>query len=204
MTTQHQVAILIGSLRKNGYSQRLAETLMQVAPDRLVCRIVGIGDLPFYNDDLEKTPPPAWMDFRQAIESSNAVLFVTPEYNRSCPAALKNALDVGSRPYGKNVFDGLPSAVISHSVGALGGFGANQAVRQILVPLNMPTLQQPEAYISNIGTLFNADGVMKDTATTAFLVGFMATFDRWIIKNKMPSRTNLATIPNKRLVGLQP
>ena len=193
MRNPHHVAVLVGSLRKDGYSQRLANTLINVAPDGMKCRIVGIGDMPFYNDDLGETPPSAWEVFRHAIRSASALLVVTPEYNRSYPAALKNALDVGSRPWGKNVFDGMPTAVVSHSPGALGGFGANHAVRQTLVPLNMPTLQYPEAYISNVGALFDERGTLIDPVTEKFLKGFMAAFDQWIARNTVADSAQMAS-----------
>lgn len=193
MMNPHSVAVLVGSLRKDGYSHRLATALMRAAPETLTCRIVGIGDLPLYNEDLANTPPLAWEVFRQAIKSTSALLVVTPEYNRSFPAALKNALDVGSRPYGQNVFDGMPSAVVSHSPGALGGFGANHAVRQTFVPLNMPTLQQPEAYISNVSALFDDDGTLIDAATGTFLAGFMTAFGRWTAQNTLKDRTRIAS-----------
>jgi chromate reductase, NAD(P)H dehydrogenase (quinone) len=141
MTSPSNVAVLVGSLRQDGYSRRLATALMKAAPERLACRVVNIGDLPLYNDDLSDAPPVAWETFRRSIRGASALLVVTPEYNRSVPGALKNALDVGSRPYGKNVFDGMPTAVVSHSPGSMGGFAANHAVRQSCVTLNMPTLQ---------------------------------------------------------------
>jgi chromate reductase, NAD(P)H dehydrogenase (quinone) len=180
MTKSSHVAVLVGSLRKDGYSHRLANALMRAAPERLNCRVVGIGDLPLYNEDLTDTPPVAWETFRKSIKAASALLVVTPEYNRSVPGALKNALDVGSRPYGKNVFDGMPTAVVSHSPGSMGGFAANHAVRQSCVTLNMPTLQQPEAYIPNVAGLFDASGALNDETTGVFIAGFMHAFARWV------------------------
>jgi chromate reductase, NAD(P)H dehydrogenase (quinone) len=193
MMTPHPVAVLVGSLRKDGYSNRLATALMRAAPETLSCRIVGIGDLPLYNEDLAGNPPLAWEVFRHAVRSASALLVVTPEYNRSFPGALKNALDVGSRPYGQNVFDGMPSAVVSHSPGPLGGFGANHALRQTFVTLNQPTLQQPEAYISNVGALFDDDGALIDAATETFLAGFMTAFGRWVAQNTVQDGAKMAS-----------
>jgi chromate reductase, NAD(P)H dehydrogenase (quinone) len=180
MSDTPSVAVLVGSLRANGYSLRLAQALIKLAPERLSLRLVGIGDLPLYNQDLETAPPAPWTAFRQAVREASAVLFVTPEYNRSVPGLLKNAIDVGSRPYGQSVFDRKPAAIVSQSPGAIGGFGANHAIRQSLVFLNMPTLQQPEAYIGNTAGLFGDDGAVKEDATRAFLASFMAAFAAWI------------------------
>jgi chromate reductase, NAD(P)H dehydrogenase (quinone) len=143
------VCVLIGSLRKASFNGMLANTLISLAPSSMKLDIVEIGNLPLYNQDLETNPPPArWTAFRQSVMAADAVLFVTPEYNRSVPAALKNALDVGSRPYGSSVWDRIPGAIVSSSPGAIGAFGANHHLRQSLVFLNVPTMQQPEAYVS--------------------------------------------------------
>jgi chromate reductase, NAD(P)H dehydrogenase (quinone) len=180
MTASHDVAVLVGSLRKDGYSSQVARALVDLAPDRLRLRVVGIGDLPLYNQDLDTAPPQPWMTFRQSVRTASAVLFVTPEYNRSVPAPLKNAIDVGSRPYGQSVFDGKPAGIVSQSPGAMGGFGANHAIRQSLVFLNMPILQQPEAYISKVATLFDASGALTDEGTRKFLTKFTLDFADWI------------------------
>ena len=175
------VAVIVGSLRRESFSKKTANAVARLAPQDLRFELVPIGDLPFYNEDLEtQNPPAAWTAFRERIRAADAVLFVTPEYNRSVPAVLKNAIDVGSRPYGASVFSGKPAAVISTSVGALGGFGANHHLRQSLVFLNMPTLAQPEAYVGNSGALFDSEGQLKNEATEKFLRDFGATFARWI------------------------
>ena len=138
----------------------------------------------FYNqDDDEGQPPPAWMKFRERVKATDAVLFVTPEYNRSVPAVLKNALDIGSRPHGQSVWDGKPGAVVSVSPGAIGGFGANHHLRQSLVFLNVPTLQQPEAYIGNVHTLLDTAGNLANADTQAFLVKFLQAFSGWVKAN---------------------
>ncbi len=174
------VAVLVGSLRKGAFSRSIALAAKEVAPSHLNLEFVEIGDLPLYNPDLDgDTPPPSWGRFRGAIAQSDAVLFVTPEYNRSVPAGLKNALDVGSRPYGKSVWSGKPAAIISVSPGATGAFGANHHLRQPLVFLNMPVLQQPEAYISKVADLLDADGRLANDATRDFLKDFIGKFADW-------------------------
>jgi chromate reductase len=180
MSTPHDVAVIVGSLRANSFSGFLARVLADVAPDRLKLRQVGIGDLPLYNQDDDAEPPAPWENFRAAVRPASAVLFVTPEYNRSVPAPLKNAIDVGSRPYGQSVFDGKPAAIASQSPGAMGGFGANHAIRQSLVFLNMPTMAQPEFYLSRSAGLFDATGALTDDGTRKFLATFMQTFATWI------------------------
>lgn len=175
------VAVVVGSLRAASFSRRMALALAGLAKDRLALGIVEIGDLAHYNEDVEKAgPPEAWVRFREAIRSADAVLFVTPEYNRSVPGVLKNAIDVGSRPYGKSAWSAKPAAIISISPGALGAFGANHHLRQALVFLDMPTLQQPEAYIGQVATLFDDAGGIAKEETAKFLTGFLTAFADWI------------------------
>jgi chromate reductase len=145
MEQARTVAVLVGSLRKESLNRKMANALRRMAPTSLALELVEIRDLPPYDEDLEAAVPPAWRTFRDRIRSMDALLFVTPEYNRSVPGLLKNAIDVGSRPYGQSVWSGKPGAVVSVSPGAIGGFGANHHLRQSLVFLNVPTLQQPEA-----------------------------------------------------------
>jgi chromate reductase, NAD(P)H dehydrogenase (quinone) len=181
--TTHNVAVFVGSLRKDSFNRKIANELIALAPPSLSLEIVEIGQLSFFNQDLEATPPKDWVDFRARVAKADAALFVTPEYNRSVPAVLKNAIDVASRPYGQSVWNGKPAAVISVSVGAISGFGANHHLRQSLTFLNMPTLQQPEAYIGNASTLFDEAGKLKD-ATRDFLKAFLDAFAAWIEKSK--------------------
>ncbi|WP_454621967.1 NADPH-dependent FMN reductase [Bradyrhizobium cenepequi] len=180
------VAVLVGSLRKDSFNRKIANVLANVAPTALRLEIVEIGGLPFYNEDIEHAPPDTWSNFRQRIKAADAVLFITPEYNRSIPAVLKNALDVGSRPYGQNAWDGKPGAVVSVSPGAIGGFGANHHLRQSLVFLNVPTLQQPEAYIGGVGNLLDATGNLVNDGTREFLARFLSAFNSWIGVNGRP------------------
>jgi chromate reductase len=148
----------------------------------LALAIVEIGGLPLYNQDDEASPSPAVTAFRQHIGACDAVLFVTPEYNRSVPGVLKNAIDVGSRPSGKSVWSGKPAAVISISPGAMGAFGANHHLRQSLVFLDMPTLAQPEAYIGFAAELFDESGAIKKHDTKRYLEKVLGAFARWIDK----------------------
>ena len=175
------VCVLVGSLRKASFNRRLAKALISLAPSSMKLDIVEIGQLPLYNEDLETDPPPAqWTAFRQLIKAADAVLFVTPEYNRSVPAALKNALDVGSRPYGHSVWDRKPGAIVSGSPGAIGAFGANHHLRQSLVFLNVPAMQQPEVYVSHVDKLFDELGNLVNEGTSKFLQQFMQTFAIWV------------------------
>jgi chromate reductase, NAD(P)H dehydrogenase (quinone) len=183
MATHRKAAVVVGSLRKGSFSRMAAKALCALAPE-LECEFVEIGDLPLYNQDLdEQAVPQQWAAFRARIHSADAVLFVTPEYNRSVPGVLKNAIDVGSRPYGQSVWAKKPAAVVSVSPGALGAFGANHHLRQSLVYLDMPTMQQPEAYIGGAAKLFDAQGELANDDTREFLRRFMASFAAWIGAN---------------------
>ncbi|HWG05153.1 MAG TPA: NADPH-dependent FMN reductase [Beijerinckiaceae bacterium] len=183
MAAARKVSVLVGSLRRDSFNRKMAHALAEAAPASLALDIVEIGQLPFYNQDLEANPPAEWVAFRDRVKASDAVLFVTPEYNRSVPAVLKNALDVGSRPYGQSVWSGKPGAIVSVSPGAIGGFGANHHLRQSLVFLNVPTMQQPEAYVGGADKLFDAAGKLANEATAKFLSSFMQAFADWITAN---------------------
>jgi len=183
MSKVYDVAVLVGSLRKDSINRKVANSLMEIAPSSLKPGIVEIGGMPLYNQDEDGNPPAAWTRFRAAVKAANAVLFVTPEHNRSVPAAMKNALDVGSRPYGQNVWNGKPAAIVSASPGAIGGFGANHHLRQSLVFLNMPAMPQPEAYIGGADKLFDAGGKLINDGTRKFLQQFMQSFSDWITAN---------------------
>ena len=182
MSAPRDVAVLVGSLRKDSLNRKVALALAAVAPAGLKLDLVEIGQLPFYNQDLDAKPPAPWVAFRDRIHRADAVLFVTPEYNRSVPAVLKNAIDVGSRPYGKSAWDGKPGAVVSASPGAIGGFGANHHLRQSLVFLNVPVLQQPEAYLGGVDKLFDESGGANES-TRGFLVKYLTAFAAWIERN---------------------
>jgi chromate reductase, NAD(P)H dehydrogenase (quinone) len=180
---QKNIAVLVGSLRKESLTRNMAKALMRLSPGSLKLEIIEIGELPLYNQDREDNPPAAWTEFRERIRNVDGVLFVTPEYNRSVPGALKNALDVGSRPYGKSTWDGKPGAVVSVSPGAIGGFGANHHLRQSMVFLNMPAMQQPEAYIGQAANLFDEHGSIVNESTLDFAKKFMLAFATWVETN---------------------
>jgi chromate reductase, NAD(P)H dehydrogenase (quinone) len=183
MEQTRNVAVIVGSLRKDSINRKVANALVELAPASLQLGIVEIGELPIYNQDGDANPPAAWTQFRERIRAADAVLFVTPEHNRSVPAALKNALDIGSRPYGKSAWNGKPGAVVSASPGAIGGFGANHHLRQSLVFLNVPAMPQPEAYLGGADKLFDAQGRLANEDTHKFLQGFMQAFGAWIAAN---------------------
>jgi chromate reductase, NAD(P)H dehydrogenase (quinone) len=180
MPAVRRVALLIGSLRKESFTRKVANAVVKVAPATLSFETIEIGQLPLYNQDLESAPPLPWVEFRDRLRVADAVLFATPEYNRSVPGVLKNAIDVGSRPRESSAFNGKPGAVISVSPGALAAFGANQHLRQMLVFLNVPTMQQPEAYIGGASKLFDAGGNLTSDSTRDFLTNFVTSFARWI------------------------
>ena len=180
MARPYDVAVIVGSLAKASLNRKMARALIDVAPPSLKPALVEIGDLPLYTPDFENDPPPAVRAFRERIAPCDAVLFVTPEYNRSMPGPFKNALDVGSRPYGKSVWTGKPAAIVSCSPGAVGGFGANHHLRQSLVFLDMPAMQQPEAYIAGAAKLFDEQGKLANDDTRAFITKFMQAFAQWI------------------------
>jgi NAD(P)H-dependent FMN reductase len=179
MAEPKKVAVLVGSLRAASFSRNIATALIARAPQGLDCQIIEIGDLALYNEDLDGDPPPAWSRFRQEAGACDAVLFVTPEYNRSIPGCLKNAVDVGSRPANKSIWNGMPAGVVSVTPYKLGAFGANHALRQTFVFLNMPVMQQPEAYIGTVGDLLDDTGAVSDKDTSAFLEKFMTAFAAW-------------------------
>ena len=180
-----KIGVYVGSLRKESFSRKTAKALMQLAPASLEMEIVEIGDLTLFNQDFEDEGniPAAWTTFRDHTKKFDAFLFVTPEYNRSIPAVIKNAIDIGSRPYGHSVWNGKPAAIVSVSPGALGGFGANHHMRQTLVFLNVPTMPQPEAYIGNAAELFDDRGALVSEKSRSFFEGFMKSFAVWVDTN---------------------
>lgn len=180
---KHKIAVLVGSLRKESYNLRTAKELMVLAPESFSLEIINIADLPMFNQDLEPNPPKEWVTFRKQISAADGFLFVTPEYNRSVPAVLKNAIDVGSRPYGQNSWNEIPGAVVSVSTGNISGFGANHHLRQSLAFVNVPTMAQPEAYIGGASELFDDSGKLTNDSTKDFLKSFMVAFEKWVDTN---------------------
>lgn len=178
---QRTIAVIVGSLRRDSINRKVAQSICNLEPDKLRCRIVEIGELPHFNQDHELDLPDASLRFRQAIAEADGVLFCTPEYNRGVPGVLKNAIDVGSRPYGQSVWDKKPAAIITASPGGIGGFGANHQLRQACVFLNMPVMQQPEAYLGNVTEdKFDADGRLKDGPLKDLAVTIAGAFADWV------------------------
>lgn len=178
---EKKIAVVVGSLRKESWNRKIAKELIRLAPDSMKLEFVEFGDLPLYNEDLETAEPPKqWAEFRAAISANDAVIFVTPEYNRTIPGGLKNAIDVGSRPFGSSVWSGKPAAVVSASTGGVGGFGANHVLRQSLVFLGMPTLQH-EAYIGGVNKQFDENGALAES-TEKFLRKFLTEYEAWIAR----------------------
>lgn len=173
-----KVAILVGSLRNKSFSKKIAANVKDLFPDGFETEFIQIGNLPLYNQDFDddNDVPPVFTAFRNKIKECDAVLFITPEYNRSVPGVLKNALDIGSRPKVDSVWNDKPAAIISQSPRNLSGFGANHHLRQSLVFLNMPVVQQPEAYIANVATLLDENGKINNNETVQFLQSFVDAF----------------------------
>jgi chromate reductase, NAD(P)H dehydrogenase (quinone) len=179
----YRIAVLVGSLRKESYNLKMAKALIALAPASLALQIVEIGELPLYNEDLETAPPEEWKVFREQIKNFEGILFVTPEYNRSVPAVLKNAIDVGSRPYSESVWDRKPGGIVSVSPGNMGGFGANHHLRQSLVFINIAAMPQPEAYVGGAAKLFDETGKLINDSTKEFMKKFMERFATWVDTN---------------------
>ena len=177
----HRIAIIVGSLRKDSINRKVAKSLCAFAGDKLDCEIVEIGDLPLYNQDYDSDSPEPFVRFRERIAAADGILFVTPEYNRGVPGVLKNAIDIGSRPYGHSVWDKKPAAIVSASPGSIGGFGANHQLRQACVFLNLPVMQQPEAYLGHVGDdSFEADGCLKEGQLKGLIVKLASAFADWV------------------------
>ncbi len=178
---RYKTAILVGSLRQDSINLKVAKSLRAMAHERLNCDIVPIGGLPLYNQEYDADSPPEYQRFRDEIRAADGVLFVTPEYNRGVPGVLKNAIDVGSRPYGKSVWNQKPAAIVSASPGMIGGFGANHQVRQACVFLNMPVMQHPEAYLGRVSDdSFDGDGCLKDGPLKDIVVSLSKAFGDWV------------------------
>lgn len=178
----HRIAIVVGSIREGSINRKVARAICGAVPDSLECHIVEIADLPLYDPDLDDDPQPEpWVRFRREIADADGVLFVTPEYNRSIPGGLKNAIDVGSRPYGQSVFAKKPAAVVTASPSSLGGFGCNHHLRQCAVFLDMPMMQQPEAYLGNVSDdKFAEDGSVTDPSLAKLLGSLGQAFAGWV------------------------
>jgi len=176
-----KIGLIIGSLRKGSYTRMLGNAVRELAPASMTIHEVGIGDLPLYNLDLETDAPPVqWTAFREGVKKADGVLFLTPEFNRGMPGALKNAIDVGSRPWGHSVWNGKPTAVMSITPGPLGGMAAHQQLRHTLSVINSPTLPGPEVYMHSAATLFDDAGKLKNADTKKIIETVLSGFDTWI------------------------
>lgn len=179
------VGYIVGSLRKGAYTRMLSRALPDIAPSSFKLTEIGIGELPLYNQDLETdTPPPAWTTFRNRVKSSDAILFITPEYNRGMPGGVKNAIDVGSRPPKQSAWRGKPAAVISLTPGRLGAMGAHQQLRLTLSVLGVPVMPMPEVYLAEAGTLFDSNGKLVNEDTIKLLTSMLEDFETWIARFK--------------------
>src|SRR5947209_6765176 len=177
----YKIAIIVGSLREGSINRRVARSICALRGDNLDCSMIEIGDLPLYNQDLDSNPPEQWARFRQQVGAADGVLFVSPEYNRGIPCVVKNAIDVGSRPYGQRVFDKKPAAIVTASPGGIGGFGANHQIRQACVFLNMPVMQQPEAYLGHVtDESFDESGCLKEGPLKQLVSGLAHAFHDWV------------------------
>jgi chromate reductase len=177
----YKIAILVGSLREGSLNRRVAQSICAIRGDNLDCAMVEIGDLPLYNQDSDANPPEQYVRFRDQLRGADGVLFVSPEYNRGIPGVLKNAIDVGSRPYGQSVFDQKPAAIVTASPGSIGGFGANHQIRQSCVFLNMPVMQQPEAYLGHVSDdSFDERGQLKDGPLKDLVTKLAHSFHDWV------------------------
>ncbi|HEX6733872.1 MAG TPA: NAD(P)H-dependent oxidoreductase [Azonexus sp.] len=176
---QYQIAVIVGSLRRESFNRQLATALVRLAPAEFSFKQVQIGDLPLYNQDDDGHPAPAVLRLKEEIKAAHGLLFVTPEYNRSIPGVLKNAIDHASRPYGQSAWAGKPAGVIGISVGAIGTALAQQHLRNMLAYLDVPTMGQPEAFVQAKEGLFDADGGIG-AGSKAFLQGWMDRYVAWI------------------------
>ena len=177
----YKIAIIVGSLREGSLNRKVARSICALRGDNLDCSMVEIGDLPLYNQDLDSNPPDQWTRFRQQVGAADGILFCSPEYNRGIPGVLKNAIDVGSRPYGQSVFDRKPAAIVTASPGSIGGFGANHQIRQACVFLNMPVMQQPEAYLGHVtDDSFDESGCLKDGPLKDLVTVLAHAFHDWV------------------------
>jgi chromate reductase len=177
----YKIAIIVGSLRAGSLNRKVARSICALRGDNLDCSMIEIGDLPLYNQDHDANPPEQYVRFRQQVGAADGVLFCSPEYNRGMPGVLKNAIDVGSRPYGQSVFDKKPAAIVTASPGSIGGFGANHQIRQACVFLNMPVMQQPEAYLGHVtDDSFDESGCLKDGSLKDLITSLAHAFHDWV------------------------
>ena len=182
MATPHHILVIVGSLRKQSFTLKIANALARLAPPALKLDVVTLQGISFFNQDLEATPPADWLAFRERIQKSAGILFVTPEYNRSIPGVLKNAIDVASRPYGKSSFLGKPVGIISNSPGPLGGVSAAKHLQNILPGISGPIMGQPETYLNGIGDAFDENGQLTKESLQKVLQQYLDAFAAFVTK----------------------
>jgi chromate reductase len=185
MAKPHPVAVIVGSLRKESFTLKIANALVKLAPDTIKLSVVTLDGISFFNQDLEANPPADWLAFREKLQKSEGVLFVTPEYNRSIPGVLKNAIDVGSRPYGKSSFLGKPVGIISNSPGPLGGVSAAKHLQNMLPGISGSIMGQPEIYLNGIGDAFNDKGELAKESLQAVLKQYIDAFAAFVVKHNL-------------------
>jgi chromate reductase len=176
------VAVIVGSLRKQSFSLKIAHALAKLAPASLKLNVVTLESVSFFNQDLEAAPPADWLKLRETIQGADAVIFVTPEYNRAIPGVLKNAIDVASRPYGRSSFLGKPTGIVANSPGALGGVAAAMGLKQMLPGITGPIMQQPEIYLNGIGDAFDDKGELTKESLRPVLQAYIDAFAAWADK----------------------
>ncbi|MET4071822.1 chromate reductase [Bradyrhizobium sp. S3.2.6] len=179
----YNIVVIAGSLRKESFSRKIANALTKLAPASLKLEVVTLGGISFFNQDLESAPPADWLAFREKLQKSDGVIFVTPEYNRAIPGVLKNAIDVASRPYGKSSFNGKPVGIISNSPGPLGGVSAAKTLQNILPGIAGPILQQPEIYLNAVGDAFDAEGNLVKESLKPVLQAYIDAFAAHVAKH---------------------
>ena len=182
MATPHKIAVVVGSLRKEAFTLRIAQALVKLAPATLKLDVVALEGLSFFNQDLEAAPPADWLAFRDTLKASAGVIIVSPEYNRSIPGVLKNALDIASRPYGQSALNGRPVGIIGNSPGAQGGVCAVKHLQGILPGISGPIMQQPEMYLGGVGDAFDANGELTKDSLRDFLKQYLTAWEAWVGK----------------------
>ena len=179
----YNIVVIAGSLRKDSFSLKIANALAKLAPASLKLEVITLAGISFFNQDLEGAPPADWLSFREKLQKSDGVIFVTPEYNRAIPGVLKNAIDVASRPYGKSSFNGKPVGIVSNSPGPLGGVSAAKTLQNILPGIAGPILQQPEIYLNGVGDAFDDKGELTKDSLRQMLQQYINAFAAHVEKH---------------------
>lgn len=180
----HKITVVVGSLRKEAFSLKIAKALQKLAPETLKLELVTLEGISFFNQDLEANPPADWLKLRDTLKASDGVIFVTPEYNRAIPGVLKNAIDIASRPYGKSSLNGIPVGLIGNSPGAQGGVCAVKNLQNIMPGIAGPILQQPEMYLGGVGDAFDDKGELTKESLRDFLIQYLAAWAKWVALHK--------------------